>query len=35
VTEAAMDAVISLPIFPELTEAQRDEVVAGVKGFYQ
>ena len=35
VTEAAMDAVISLPIYPELTEAQRDEVVAAVKGFYQ
>ena len=35
VTEAAMDAVISLPIYPELTEAQRDEVAAAVKGFYQ
>lgn len=33
-TEAAMDRVISLPIFPELTDAQQDAVIAAVKGFY-
>ena len=33
-TEQAMDEVISLPIYPELTEAQQDEVIAAVKGFY-
>lgn len=32
-TEAAMDAVISLPIYPELTDAQQDTVIAAVKGF--
>ncbi|MEO8200103.1 MAG: DegT/DnrJ/EryC1/StrS family aminotransferase [Gemmatimonadota bacterium] len=34
VTEAAMDAVISLPIYPELTDAQQDAVIEAVKGFY-
>ncbi len=34
VTEAAMDSVLSLPIFAELTPAQLDEVVAGIKEFY-
>ena len=29
-----MDAVISLPIYPELTDGQQDEVIAAVKGFY-
>jgi dTDP-4-amino-4,6-dideoxygalactose transaminase len=33
-TEAAMDRVISLPIFPELTDAQQDAVISAVKGFY-
>ena len=33
-TETAMDRVISLPIFPELTDAQQDAVIAAVKGFY-
>jgi dTDP-4-amino-4,6-dideoxygalactose transaminase len=33
-TEAAMDRVISLPIFPELTDAQQDVVIEAVKGFY-
>jgi dTDP-4-amino-4,6-dideoxygalactose transaminase len=34
-TEAAMDAVISLPIYPELTDAQQDAVIDAVKGFYE
>jgi len=25
---------VSLPVFPELTAAQRDEVVAAVRGFF-
>jgi dTDP-4-amino-4,6-dideoxygalactose transaminase len=33
-TEAAMERVISLPIFPELTDAQQDAVISAVKGFY-
>jgi dTDP-4-amino-4,6-dideoxygalactose transaminase len=33
-TEAAMDRVISLPIFPELSDAQQDAVIGAVKGFY-
>jgi dTDP-4-amino-4,6-dideoxygalactose transaminase len=33
-TELAMDRVISLPIFPELTDQQQDSVIAAVKGFY-
>ena len=33
-TERAMAEVLSLPIFPELTAAQQDEVVAAVRGFY-
>ena len=34
VTEAATDVVLSLPVYPELTPAQRDAVVQAVKGFY-
>ncbi len=34
VTEAAMDSVISLPIFPELTTEQQDAVIAAVLSFY-
>ena len=34
VTERAMDEVISLPIYPELTDAQQDTVIDAVKGFY-
>lgn len=34
VSEAAAKAVISLPIFPELTSAQLDEVVGTVRAFY-
>ncbi len=34
VAEAAAKAVISLPIFPELTSAQLDEVVGTVRAFY-
>ena len=33
-SERASKEVLSLPVFPELTEAQRDEVVATVRGFY-
>jgi dTDP-4-amino-4,6-dideoxygalactose transaminase len=32
--EKAAHEVVSLPVFPELTNAQRDEVVAGVRGFF-
>ena len=34
VTEAAMGAVLSLPIYPELTPAQQDAVIDAVRGFY-
>ncbi len=34
VTEAAMDSVISLPIYPELTPAQQDAVIEAVLDFY-
>jgi dTDP-4-amino-4,6-dideoxygalactose transaminase len=33
-TEAAMDSVISLPIYPELTREQQDAVIAAVLGFH-
>lgn len=33
-TERAMAEVLSLPIFPELTAAQQDEVAAAIRGFY-
>jgi UDP-2-acetamido-2-deoxy-ribo-hexuluronate aminotransferase len=32
--EAAMDSVISLPIYPEMTEAQQEMVVDAVQSFY-
>jgi dTDP-4-amino-4,6-dideoxygalactose transaminase len=32
--EAAMDSVISLPVYPELTEAQQDRVINVVRSFY-
>jgi dTDP-4-amino-4,6-dideoxygalactose transaminase len=34
VTEQRMTDVLSLPIYPELTIAQQDTVIAAVKGFY-
>ena len=34
VTEKAMEQVISLPIYPELTDAQQDEVISAVREFY-
>jgi len=34
-TEAAMGAVLSLPIYPELTVAQQDAVIEAVRGFYR
>lgn len=34
-TESAMDAVISLPIYPELTDAQQDEVIQAVRDFHE
>ena len=33
-TERAMAEVISLPIYPELTDAQQDEVISAVREFY-
>ena len=33
-SERAANEVLSLPIFPELTRDQLDEVVAAVRGFY-
>jgi dTDP-4-amino-4,6-dideoxygalactose transaminase len=33
-SEKASKEVVSLPVFPELTKAQRDEVVAAVRSFY-
>lgn len=35
VSEQAAHEVISLPIYPELTTAQRDAVVAAIRGFYR
>jgi len=34
VTEAASQAVVSLPIYPELTDSQQDQVVDAVRDFY-
>jgi dTDP-4-amino-4,6-dideoxygalactose transaminase len=34
VSEAASAQVISLPVFPELTEAQQQTVIDAVLGFY-
>ena len=34
-TEAATHSVLSLPIYPELTDEQQDAVIAGVTEFYQ
>jgi dTDP-4-amino-4,6-dideoxygalactose transaminase len=34
-TEAAMDSVLSLPIYPELTPAQQDTVIETVRSFYR
>jgi dTDP-4-amino-4,6-dideoxygalactose transaminase len=34
VTEAAMDSVLSLPIYPELTREQQDAVIETVQSFY-
>ena len=33
-TEAAMDEVLSLPVYPELTEAQLERVMQTLTGFY-
>ena len=35
VTEAAMDSVLSLPIYPELTREQQEAVIETVRSFYQ
>jgi dTDP-4-amino-4,6-dideoxygalactose transaminase len=35
VTEQAMREVISLPVYPELTDTQQDAVIAQVAGFYR
>ena len=34
-TERATAEVLSLPIYPELTSAQTDAVIAAVREFYQ
>lgn len=34
VTEAATNAVVSLPLYPELTDGQQDEVVAAIRDFH-
>jgi len=34
VSERAAQEVLSLPVFPELTRAQQDEVVDAVRSFY-
>lgn len=34
VTEAAMDSVLSLPVYPELTPKQQDTVIATIQSFY-
>jgi dTDP-4-amino-4,6-dideoxygalactose transaminase len=33
-TEAACEVVLALPVFPELAEAQQDQIVEGIKSFY-
>lgn len=35
VTEAAMRSVLSLPVYPELTDAQQDRVIDVVRAFYR
>jgi dTDP-4-amino-4,6-dideoxygalactose transaminase len=35
ITEAAATSVLSLPVYPELTQAQLEEVVAAIKEFYR
>jgi dTDP-4-amino-4,6-dideoxygalactose transaminase len=35
IAERAAAEVVSLPVFPELTKAQQDEVIGAVKKFYQ
>jgi dTDP-4-amino-4,6-dideoxygalactose transaminase len=35
VAESAAREVLSLPIYPELTRAQQDYVIDGIRGFYQ
>ena len=34
IAEEASHEVLSLPVFPELTDAQQDQVVDGIKKFY-
>jgi dTDP-4-amino-4,6-dideoxygalactose transaminase len=35
VTETAMQEVLSLPVYPELTDAQQDEIIGAVREFYR
>ena len=35
VAEAAMRSVLSLPIYPELTQQQQDTVIEAVQSFYR
>jgi len=32
--ERASDEVLALPVYPELSQTQQDEVIAAVRGFY-
>jgi dTDP-4-amino-4,6-dideoxygalactose transaminase len=34
-SERAAEEVLSLPVYPELTRAQQDEVIAAIRGFYR
>ncbi|MCP4707464.1 MAG: hypothetical protein GY869_02465, partial [Planctomycetes bacterium] len=34
VTEAVVDTILSLPIYPELTSEQIDTIIAAIRGFY-
>ena len=35
VTESAADSILSLPMFPELSEAQIDRVADAIRDFYR
>ena len=35
ITEAASDQVLSLPVYPELSRAQQDEVIGAIRDFYR
>ena len=33
VTEKLVDEILSLPMYPELTDGQQEEIVAGIRAF--